>query len=241
MNPPLQGSWYSQWSQANISAEELVREIALNAVSKVLMLRLFTDEAPDVGIYPQGVGVKLDSFRYFGGIPVPSELSDYLRSEWSVWYPLFLSNYIPGPSDGLFPRSAPSGEKVGELFRMFKVLDQLIVIAKRMGGWPDNKIVGIHGASDDLINKLRAAGILYMLVWAEEGILEVDDNGLEIPPDMAVNYVGSGCMLSISLTDAESLAIEANSQSSVTAKRLFNLQYPFKIDSWSSNHPRFSS
>lgn len=155
---------------------------------------------------------------------------------------MFLSDYgLPGPSDGILPRLTPYGEKTGYLLRHFRIGDQICHLTKIIGGWPESRIVGIHGGQEGLISKLKDAGVLYLLVWREEHIREVTENGKEITPEMAIHFVGSGCMRSITLPEAETLAIDAYARKSDSTRRIFNLEHPFEVDSWSSNHPRFHS
>ena len=190
MNPP-KGTWHSHFSNTEIDAENLVREVALNAVSKVLMLEFFSDQNPKVEIAKDAVVVKEEGLGFTGIIPFPPELGGYLQSQWMTWFPMFLSDFgLPGPSDCLYPRSNPTGEKIGDLAGYFRIDEQVCLLARKLGGCPDGRIIGIHGAKEDLIAKLRDSGVIHVLVWREEHLIEATKNGQEVTVEMAKDFAG---------------------------------------------------
>lgn len=236
------GTWRSLFSGTDIDAENLVREVALNAVSKVLMLQFFSDQIPKVVIAKDAVVVKEDGLGFTGIIPFPPELGGYLQSQWMIWFPMFLSEFgLPGPSDSLYPRSTPTGERIGELANYFRIDEHVCLLARRFGGCPDGRIIGIHGAKEDLISKLRDSGVIHVLVWREEHLIEATKNGQEVTVEMAKDFAGSGCMKLISLEEAEKLVLDSFARKSESIREIFKLKYPFEVDSWSSNHPQFQA
>jgi hypothetical protein len=238
MQPPP-GNWHSPFSNRSLNAEELIRESALNVVSKVLMLRLFSDARPSVALAPNGLSITAPGTHFKAVIPFPPELGDYFQSDWTIWFSTFFDEYGLGSINDLMPEKIPEGEKIGRLFRHFRVLQQLYQIGSQLG-WPQDRILGIHGAeSPEVFGRLRAASIPYMLVWREEHIAESAKAGREITPEMMVDCLGSGCMKALSLADAETLARDAFAKKSESTRRIFTLNYAYCVDSWSSNHPRF--
>ncbi len=241
MNPPT-GTWHSPFAHCDLGADDLVRELALNAVSKILMIGLISNETAKIIQTTDSITVSAPAIRYAGVIPMPTELSAYISSSWLQWFNMFMSDYgLCGPADLVLPRLEPSGEKLGRLFRHFRVIDQLCHFTKCRQHWPEDSILGIHGAdSPDLFNKLREAGITYLLVWREEHMQAALAAGLELTQEMLVDCQGSGCLKRLSLDQAETLALYSYAKESESTRRIFNLSHPFLVDSWGSNHPRFT-
>jgi len=236
----IHGTWHSPFSNCSLNAEDLVRELALNAVSKILMVSLLSDEPADVAMGPDAIEVSAPSLQFRAVIPFPPELKDYVQSDWLVWFNVFIDEYgIGGALADLLPRKIPDGEKLGKLFRHFRVLPQLFQYAAQRG-WPEDRILGIHGFdSPDLFGRLRSAGILYLAVWREEHINEAAEAGREVTDDMLLDCIGTGGLKRLSMAEAETLARDAFAHHSESTRRIFNLTRAFCVDSWSSNHPRF--
>lgn len=78
MNPPT-GSWHSPFSNCNLNAEDLVREMALNAVSKIFMVSFLSDELADVAMGPEGIAMSAPSLQFRSVMPSPAPLG---------WHPL---------------------------------------------------------------------------------------------------------------------------------------------------------
>jgi len=239
MNPPP-GTWHSPFSNCSLSAEDLIRELALNTVAKIFMVGFLSDEPAEVAMGPDAIAVYAPSLQFRPTMPFPPELRDYVQSEWLLWFNVFLDEYgVGGALEDLLPRKIPDGEKLGKLFRHFRVLPQLFQYAQQRG-WPEDRILGIHGSdSPDLFGRLRSAGILYLCVWREEHINEAMEAGREVTDEMLVDCIGTGCLKSLSMAEAETLARDAFARQSESTRRIFNLTRAFCVDSWSSNHPRF--
>lgn len=239
MNPPP-GTWHSPFSNCSLTAEDLVRELALNAISKILMVGLLSDESADLAMGPDTISVAAQALPLRWVMPFPPELKDYVQNEWLVWLNAFMDEYgIGGALEDILPRKIPDGEKLGKLFRHFRVLHQICQFASQRG-WPEDRILGIHGNdSPDLLGRLRSAGITYLLVWREEHINEAAEAGREVTEEMLVDCFGTGSLKRLTLAEAETLARDAFARHSDSTRRIFNLTRPWCVDSWSSNHPRF--
>jgi hypothetical protein len=237
---PPQGFWHSPFSDCSLNAEDLVRELALNAVSKILMVGLLSDESAEVAMGPDALSVYAPALQFRPTIPFPPELKNYVQSEWLVWFNVFLDEYgIGGALDELLPRKIPDGEKLGALFRHFRVMQSLFQYASQRA-WPVDRILGIHGAeSPEIFGRLQSAGITYLLVWREEHIREAAEAGRQVTEEMLVDCFGSGCMKALSMDEAETLARDAFARQSESTRRIFRLSRAWCVDSWSSNHPRF--
>ncbi len=239
MNPPP-GTWHSPFSNSKLNAEDLVRELALGAVAKILMLGLLGYESENVLISANAIHVHAKTFPYRGMMPFPPGLMDYVQSECPHWLNVFMDEFgISDALDGILPRKIPDGEKLGGLYRHFRVMHQLCQVSSQLG-WPEGRILGIHGFdSPDLTGRLISAGIMYLLVWREEHMKEAVELGGEETDEMWVDYLGTGSLKNLNLTEAETLGRDAFARQSNSTRLIFNLTRPWCVDSWSSNHPRF--
>jgi hypothetical protein len=202
------------------------------------MVGLLSDEAAEVEMRPDAIVIHAPVIGFRGVMPFPPELKDYVQSEWLLWFNVFLDEYgICGALDDLLPRKIPDGEKIGKLFRHFRVMQSLFQYASQRA-WPQDRILGIHGAeSPEIFGRLQSAGIL--LVWREEHIREAAEAGREVTEEMLVDCFSSGCLKALSMDEAETLARDAFARQSESTRRIFRLTRAWCVDSWSSNHPRF--
>jgi hypothetical protein len=75
---PLPGTWHSPFSNCSLNAEDLVREMALNAVSKILMVDLLSDEAAEVEMRPDAIAIHAPVIGFRGVMPFQPELKYYV-------------------------------------------------------------------------------------------------------------------------------------------------------------------
>ena len=239
---PPPGTWHSPFSNSELTADEIVRELALNAVSKLLMVGLISDDAGQVSMTPDAIIVSAPMLNYAGVIRFPPPLFDHVRAQWPQWFDMFKSDYGLGSAlDLVMPPPALPGEKLGRLFRHFKIIDQLC-LAARMAPWPKDIILGIHGVDDpEIIGKLKKAGIIHILIWREEHLRETETAPSQNTAERMIDCIGSGCLKRLCLSQAETLAIDSNARRPGSTREIFDLDHPFEVDSWSSNHPRFLS
>ncbi len=168
----MTATWISPWSGEQLTAEQLVREVALDALSQVYLLTLLGQPDPLISITDDAVVVTADGIDYKYSIPFPKVISDSMECGLSCCLEQLKKEYrIP---DCAREFDDPCGEKVGSMLRFYKALDRLIRIVTAVKCWSDRKVLVVHGVQADrtlstLKSDLKAAGIHYLVVYPDSG------------------------------------------------------------------------
>lgn len=122
----MMDTWISPWSDEQLTADELIREVALDTLSQMYLVSLLGLPAPILSIEPDAVIVKSSAIDYEYDIPYPRVLSDLMTESFADTLATLREEYriIDCAKDG----SAPNGDKIGSMLRYFKAMERLIRI-----------------------------------------------------------------------------------------------------------------
>jgi hypothetical protein len=216
----MTATWISPWSGEKLTAEELVREVALDALSQVYLLTLLGQTDPHVILNDDSVVVTSEGVDYTYSIPFPKIVSDSMECGLTCCMDQLKTEYrIP---DCLKGSGDPCGEKVGAMLRYYKALDRLVRIVSAVRCWDRRKVLVLHGVPPSstlstLKTDLKSAGFHYLVIHPDSG------------------EAGSGNFKVIDIGAAITLLNSLWPREPGTVEEFFNLKRNFGRHSWISD------
>jgi hypothetical protein len=164
----METSWISPWNGLELTAEQLLREVELDAVSQLYVVRTLGFPEPEVTITDESIIVRAPSIPYDHEIFFPKILHELVERT-------FLEQLASAKAEfGIFaersPSAAPCGAMTGEMLAYFHALDRLIRMVSANHCWSQQSILAMHGLPPDsttasLRTDLEKAGIHYLLIY----------------------------------------------------------------------------
>jgi len=159
--------WISPWNGNLLSADELMDEVALAAVSRLYVFSELGFPDHQLSIETDSIVVKSPTIDYSFTIYYPGELHEAVKGYFATCLLSLKKEYgIDVDTAGL---KKPSGEKMGAMLLYFDTLERLVrtVYARRC--WNQKKILAIHGVpSSHFLSKIKSdldqASIHYLLI-----------------------------------------------------------------------------
>lgn len=216
----MTGGWISPWNGNKLSADELIDEVALAAVSRLYILSELGFPDHQLSIETDSIVVMSSTVDYSFVIYYPSELYETVKGYFLDCLLSLKREYgIEVDADNL---KRPSGEKMGEMLRYFDTLDRLVRMVSARNCWNQKKILAVHGIrSSESMSKIRGdfeqASIRY-LVMSPLG---------ENP--------GCGFFKTIELDAAELVVKDIGNGQEAVVERLFDLEYEYGPHAMISN------
>jgi hypothetical protein len=222
----MKNGWVSPWNGNILSADEIIDEVALVAVSRLYIFSELGYTDYEMSIETDSIVVKSSAIDYSFVIYYPPELKETLEQYFPVCLSSIKREYGVGVAmDGL---EKPSGEKMGEMLRNYNSLDRLIRLVYARDCWNQKRILAIHGIQSSKFlskfeNDLEQASILYwvMCPLGEEP--------------------GSCFFKTIGLEESSSILEDLNSGQAGVVERLFHLEREYGPHSLIANDGRLVS
>lgn len=220
----MTATWISPWSGEQLTADELIREVALDALSHIYILTLLGRSNPDISVLPDSVSVKSNAIDYDYLIPFPAVLTDRMECTLSECLQSLRKEYR-------FPDCAqdpdrPCGEKVGALLKYFRGMERLIRLVSAVKCWDSRKVLAAHGIPKDhspltLKTSLKLAGFHYLVMYPES------------------NEIGSGHFKAIDISTAISLVNSLWPRNPGVVEKFFALEKDYGRHMWISDDNRW--
>lgn len=160
--------WISPWNGSLLSADELIDEVALAAISRLYILSELGYPDHQLKIESDSIVIRSPVIDYSFVIYFPTELYEMLSGYFPGCLLSLKREYgIDSESTGL---EKPSGEKMGEMLRYFHSLARLIGLVSARRCWNKNKILAIHGVQPSVFlskfeSDLELASIRYLVLY----------------------------------------------------------------------------
>ena len=212
--------WVSPWNGLRLSADELIDEVALAAVSRLYVLSELGFLDHQLTIEIDSIVIKSPTIDYCFIIYYPGELYEAVIGYFSTSLLSLKKEYgIDVDMDGL---KRPSGEKMGEMLRYFDTFERLVRTVSARHCWDPEKILAIHGIrSSKFLSKLKSdldqAAIRYLLMYP----LGEDS--------------GSGYFKTIGHDTAEIIVRDLRAGRAGVIERLFDLEHDYGSHALVSN------
>lgn len=161
-------TWISPWSGEQLGADELIREVALDALSQLYLVSLLGAPTPEIALEPDSVAVKSSALDYEYVIPYPAALAEEMAFSFADVLVLLRKEF--GFLDGARDPEVPRGEEIGAMLRYFKSLDRLVRIVSAARCWNERRVLAVHGippgqSIEALRSDLEAAGCHYLVIY----------------------------------------------------------------------------
>jgi len=217
--------WVSPWNGNQLSADELIDEVALAAVSRLYVLSQLGFPDHQLDIESDSIAIKSPTIDYSFIIYFPCELSEVVKGNFSACLLSLKREYgIEMDKDGL---EKPSGEKVGEMLRYFDTFERLIRTVAARHCWNEKNMLAIHGLqSSQFLSKMKSdldqAGVGFLLMYplGEES--------------------GSGVFKTIGIEKAEAVVKEIRSGRHGVIEALFDLENEYGPHALFSNRQKLN-
>jgi hypothetical protein len=222
---PMIDTWISPWSGKQLTADELIREVALDALSQIYLISLLGFPEPAIDIESDTVIVKSSAIGYEYDIPYPRVLLERMTGELSETLSSLKQEFLIHDCDRN-PRIR-QGEKIGDLLGYFKTLERLIRIVAALHCWNKQLVLAIHGLPDGysletLKSDLESAGFHYLVMCPADGV------------------AGSGCFKAIGMAEAVALVNKLWPREPGVVETFFNLERSYGQHTWISDDNTWS-
>lgn len=216
----MTATWISPWSGEQLSEDELIREVALDALSQLYIVCILGFPAPDVVLGTDAVNIKSSAIDYEYVIPYPGAVAERMERAFSDALLSLRQEY--GFLDGTRDCHNPRGDQIGGMLRHFKALDRLIRIVCAARCWDEQKVIAVHGIPTDyspssLKGELKAAGFHYLVMYPED------------------EPSGSGSFTVIDMPTAISLVNSLWARKARVVEELFDLEKDYGRHQWLSD------
>lgn len=212
-------TWISPWSGEQLTADELIREVALDALSQIYLVSLLGFPEPTISIESDTVIVKSSVIGYEYDIPYPRVLLDRVSDGFSDCLSKLKQEYpIHHCDQGTGTRQ---GEKVGAMLRYFRTMERLIRIVAALHCWNKQLVLAVHGLPDDFTPEslkfdLESAGFHYLVMYP-------------------AGTAGSGCFKAIGMAEAVALVNQLWPRRPGVVETFFALEQNYGQHTWISD------
>lgn len=222
---PMIDTWISPWSGEQLTADELIREVALDALSQIYLVSLLGFPEPMISIESDTVIVKSSAIGYEYDIPYPRVLLERMSEGFADALQSLKQEYrIHDCANGA---GARQGEKIGAVLHYFRTLERLIRIVAALHCWNKQLVLAVHGLPDDytpetLKCEIESAGFHYLVMCPAEGV------------------AGSGCFKAISMPEAIALVNRLWPRQPGVVESFFDLERNYGQHTWISDDNTWS-
>ena len=210
-------TWISPWSWHLITAEELISEVALAAVSRMYVFSTIGLPEPEITIEADSVVINSPKIDYNYVIYFPKDLYEEMTNSFNSILSSLQREY--GIYFGAADLKKTGGEHLGEMLRNFKSLERLLRTVSARHCWDERKVLALHGLLpsqflSSLKSELSNANINYFIT------LPLNDE------------IGSGVFRTLELEEARILESDLKADRPGVIEKIFDLAENYGPHTW---------